>query len=555
MNSRKFLAELKRRKVYSVAIAYVVGGWAVAQGIAQVFPVFDIPNWVVRFIVLIIVLGFPAALLLSWFFDLTRYGVVRTPDRAPEAKIDIAPPPSSSEKSIAVLPFSDLSTAKDHDYFSDGIAEEILTALAKIDGLRVAARRSSFWFKGKEAELTEIAEKLNVGHVLEGSIRREGNRLRVTAELIDACDGFTLWSETYDREMQGIFALQDEITRSIVDALKLKLAISPPPASRSTDAYDAYLQGLFYSDKSTEEALRRSLEFFGRALEKDPQLSGAWTGIAKAWLWLADAYVPPLEAYPKVREAALKALKMDSDEAEAHVYLAESRRILDWDLDGAEAEFNRAVEIDPNSTPSNYFIAALYAARGDRDKALAYLRRTSKIDPASLWVNNFACELYRYFGLYDEAIAAGERALQLDPTFVAYGEPTLAALYREMGQLDKAIALYEKARSLTGWPGFGLAITFARMNRHEEARKTLAAAVAKRRYTAGDAIAHVYVALGAHDDAIRELERACDERSSSLHMVGIAPEFAPLRSDKRFLSILQKIGLEPDKVFAATTAS
>jgi adenylate cyclase len=555
VNSRKFLAELKRRKVYSVAIAYVVGGWAVAQGIAQVFPVFDIPNWVVRFIVLIIVLGFPAALLLSWFFDLTRYGVVRTPDRAPEAKIDIAPPPSSSEKSIAVLPFSDLSTAKDHDYFSDGIAEEILTALAKIDGLRVAARRSSFWFKGKEAELTEIAEKLNVGHVLEGSIRREGNRLRVTAELIDACDGFTLWSETYDREMQGIFALQDEITRSIVDALKLKLAISPPPASRSTDAYDAYLQGLFYSDKSTEEALRRSLEFFGRALEKDPQLSGAWTGIAKAWLWLADAYVPPLEAYPKVREAALKALKMDSDEAEAHVYLAESRRILDWDLDGAEAEFNRAVEIDPNSTPSNYFIAALYAARGDRGKALAYLRRTSKIDPASLWVNNFACELYRYFGLYDEAIAAGERALQLDPTFVAYGEPTLAALYREMGQLDKAIALYEKARSLTGWPGFGLAITFARMNRHEEARKTLAAAVAKRRYTAGDAIAHVYVALGAHDDAIRELERACDERSSSLHMVGIAPEFAPLRSDKRFLSILQKIGLEPDKVFAATTAS
>jgi TolB-like protein/Tfp pilus assembly protein PilF len=555
VNSRKFLAELKRRKVYSVAIAYVVGGWAVAQGIAQVFPVFDIPNWVVRFIVLIIVLGFPAALLLSWFFDLTRYGVVRTPDRAPEAKIDIAPPPSSSEKSIAVLPFSDLSTAKDHDYFSDGIAEEILTALAKIDGLRVAARRSSFWFKGKEAELTEIAEKLNVGHVLEGSIRREGNRLRVTAELIDACDGFTLWSETYDREMQGIFALQDEITRSIVDALKLKLAISPPPASRSTDAYDAYLQGLFYSDKSTEEALRRSLEFFGRALEKDPQLSGAWTGIAKAWLWLADAYVPPLEAYPKVREAALKALKMDSDEAEAHVYLAESRRILDWDLDGAEAEFNRAVEIDPNSTPSNYFIAALYAARGDRDKALAYLRRTSKIDPASLWVNNFACELYRYFGLYDEAIAAGERALQLDPTFVAYGEPTLAALYREMGQLDKAIALYEKARSLTGWPGFGLAITFARMNRHEEARKTLATAVAKRRYTAGDAIAHVYVALGAHDDAIRELERACDERSSSLHMVGIAPEFAPLRSDKRFLSILQKIGLEPNKVFAATTAS
>jgi TolB-like protein len=219
--------------------------------------------------------------LSSWFFDLTRYGIVRTPDRAAEAKIDIVQPSSSNEKSIAVVPFNDLSPAKDHAYFGEGIAEELLGALAKVDGLRVAARRSSFWFKGKEAELAEIAAKLNVDHVLEGSVRRDGNRVRVTAELIDACDGFTIWSETYEREMHGIFALQDDITRSIVDTLKLKLAISPAPPSRSTDAYDAYLQGLFYSDKSTEEALRKSLEFFHRALEHDPKFSRAWTGIAK----------------------------------------------------------------------------------------------------------------------------------------------------------------------------------------------------------------------------------------------------------------------------------
>ena len=552
MDPKNFLAELKRRKVYSVAIAYVVAGWALAQGIAQVFPVFDIPNWVVRLIVLIIVLGFPIALCLSWFFDLTRYGIVRTPDRAPEAKIDIVQPSSSNEKSIAVLPFNDLSPAKDHAYFGEGIAEELLGALAKVDGLRVAARRSSFWFKGKEAELAEIAAKLNVEHVLEGSVRRDGNRVRVTAELIDACDGFTIWSETYEREMHGIFALQDDITRSIVDTLKLKLAISPAPASRSTDAYDAYLQGLFYSDKSTEEALRKSLEFFHRALEHDPKFSRAWTGIAKAWLWLADAYVPPLEAYPKVRDAAARALQFDDQEAEAHVYLAETKRILDWDLDGAEAEFNRAVVIDPNSTPSNYFVAALHAMRGDRDKALAYLQRTSKIDPASLWVSNFACELYRYFGLYDEAIAAGERALQLDPTFAHYGEPMLAALYREMGRFDDAIALYQKARQFTGRPGFGLAITYARMSRRKEALETLNAAIEGWGYRPGDAIAHVHVTLGAHDDAIRELERACDQRSSSLHGVGIAPEFVPLRSDRRFTSILKKIGLEPEKVFASS---
>jgi len=557
VNPKNFFAELKRRRVYSVAVAYLVGGWALAQGIAQVLPVFDIPNWVVRLTVLLIVLGFPVALAFSWFFDLTRYGIVRTPDLDTRST-DIVPSATASnrvepgEKSIAVLPFNDLSPAKDHAYFGEGIAEELLGALAKVDGLRVAARRSSFWFKDKEAELGEIASKLNVGHVLEGSVRRDGNRVRITAELIDAGDGFTIWSETYEREMHGIFTLQDEITRSIVDTLKLKLAISPSRPSRSTAAYDAYLEGLVYSDKNTEPELRKSLEFFQRALEQDPKFSRAWTGIAKAWLWLADAFVPPLEAYPKVRDAAVQALQLNDQEAEAHVYLAESKRILDWDLDGAEAEFNRAVEIEPNSTPSNYFIAAFYAARGDRHQALAYLQRTSKLDPASLWVNNFACELYRYFGLYDEAMAAGQRALQLDPTFAHYGEPSLAALYREMGRFDEAIALYEKAREFTGRPGFGLAISYARMNRREEALENLNAAVAGWGYRPGDAIAHVYVTLGAHDDAIRELERACEQRSSALHIVGIAPEFVPLRSDKRFRSILQRIGLEPEKVFAAT---
>ena len=557
MNPKKFFAELKRRRVYSVAVAYLVGGWALAQGIAQVLPVFDIPNWVVRLTVLLIVLGFPVALALSWFFDLTRYGIVRTPNLDTRST-DIVPSATASnrvdsgEKSIAVLPFNDLSPAKDHAYFGEGIAEELLGALAKVDGLRVAARRSSFWFKDKEAELGEIASKLNVGHVLEGSVRRDGNRVRITAELIDAGDGFTIWSETYEREMHGIFTLQDEITRSIVDTLKLKLAISPSRPSRSTAAYDAYLEGLVYSDKNTEPELRKSLEFFQRALEQDPKFSRAWTGIAKAWLWLADAFVPPLEAYPNVRDAAVQALQLNDQEAEAHVYLAESKRILDWDLHGAEAEFNRAVEIEPNSTPSNYFIAAFYAARGDRHQALTYLQRTSKLDPASLWVNNFACELYRYFGLYDEAMAAGQRALQLDPTFAHYGEPSLAALYREMGRFDEAIELYEKAREFTGRPGFGLAITYARMNRREEALETLNAAVAGWGYRPGDAIAHVHVTLGAHDDAIRELEHACEQRSSSLHGVGVAPEFVPLRSDKRFRSILQRIGLEPEKVFAAT---
>jgi serine/threonine-protein kinase len=552
VNLTKFFAELKRRRVYSVAVTYAVVGWLLIQVVTGVFPPFEIPNWAERLVIVAIMLGFPVALIFAWIYDFTRHGIVRTEEAQREAAVEIARSGNSIERSIAVLPFTDLSPSRDHAYFSDGIAEEILGALARVDGLRVAARRSSFWFKDKETELSEIASRLNVEHVLEGRVRRDGNRVRITAELIDACDGFTVWSETYEREMHGIFALQDEITHSIVDTLKLKLAISPPPASRSTDAYDAYLQGLFYSDKSTEDALRKSLEFFQQALEKDPKFSRAWTGTAKSWLWLADSYLPPLEAYPKVRDAAARALQLNDQEAEAHVYLAEAKRILDWDLNGAEAEFKRAVEIEPNSTPSNYFIAAFYAARGDRDKALMYLQRTSTIDPASLWVNNFACELYRYFGLYDEATAAGERALQLDPTFAHWGEPALAALYREMGRFDDAIALYEKAREFTGRPGFGLAITYARMNRRKEALETLNTAVEGWGYRPGDGIAHVHVILGAHDDAIRDLELACEQRSSTLHGVGIAPEFVPLRPDKRFRSILQRIGLQPEKVFAAS---
>jgi adenylate cyclase len=559
MNLKKFFAELKRRKVYTVAVTYAVAGWLIAQIDTQVFPFF-FPTWFVQLVIIVVALGFPVALVLAWVYDFTRHGIMRTSDldaAKASGKIDIVKPAAvsprttSSERSIAVLPFNDLSSNRDHDYFSDGIAEEILSALAKIAGLRVAARRSSFWFKGKGADLGEIAQKLNVEHVLEGSVRRDGNRVRITAELIDVGDGFTVWSETFDREMQGIFAVQDEITRSIVEALKLRLDISASPRSRSPDAYDLYLQGLFYSDKSTEEALQRSLKFFERALEKDPQLSRAWTGIAKAWLWLADTYVPPREAYPKVREAATNALKIDNDDAEAHVYLGEVKRILDWDMDGAAREFCRACELDPKSTPSNYFSAAFWAARGERDEALAYLQRTSKIDPASLWVNNSACELYRYFGLYDEAIAAGERALQLDPAFV-YGEPLLAALHRETGRFDDAIALYKKAENLSGRPAFGLAITYARMDRRDEAVRALNAATAIRRYTPGDAIAHVHVVFGERDDAIRELERACEERSSSLHFVGIAPEFAPMRSDPRFIAILKRIGLDPHKVFAST---
>src|SRR5437773_1821607 len=205
---------------------------------------------------------------------------------------------SPPEKSIAVLPFLDLSETKDQEYFCDGMSEEILEALGKVEGLRVVARTSSFSFKGKSVNAREVGEKLNVANVLEGSLRREGNRVRVTAELINARSGFHLWTETYDRQLEDVFAIQDEITRSIVDALKIKLAGAlPTQPQRNTEVYNLYLQGLYFSNKSSEEDLRRALSFFQRAAEKDPTSSRSWTGISRVWYFLADVYVKPLEAY------------------------------------------------------------------------------------------------------------------------------------------------------------------------------------------------------------------------------------------------------------------
>src|SRR5947209_9728933 len=251
MNQRNFFAELKRRNVYKVAVAYAIVGWLLIQIATQVFPVLEIPNWTVRLVIALVAIGFPIALILAWAFELTPEGIKRTEAAAPgpirhRAWIYIvtiaaiaslalffftrsrsAPGDVATSKSIAVLPFVDMSQTKDQEYFCDGISEEILDALAKVEGLRVVARTSSFAFKGRNADVSEIGQKLNVGNVLEGSLRREGNRVRITAQLINARNGFHIWSETFERELQGVFAVQDEITRSIVDALKIKLAAVP----------------------------------------------------------------------------------------------------------------------------------------------------------------------------------------------------------------------------------------------------------------------------------------------------------------------------------------
>ena len=365
-------------------------------------------------------------------------------------------------KSIAVLPFVDLSQTKDQQYFCDGMSEEILDALARVEGLRVVARTSSFSFKGENVDVSQVGKRLGVENVLEGSLRREGNRVRISTKLINARNGFQLWSETYERELQGVFAVQDEITRAVVDALKIKLAVSlPTHEPRNTEAYDLYLQGLYLSNKGSEKELREALTFFQRALEKDPKLSRAWTGIAKVWFYLADVYVKPLEAYPASRAAALKAIELDEKDAEAHCYLGEAKRILDWDLPGEEAELQRALQLDPNSAPVNFFLALLPLFRGDIKEGLELVLKAEQLDPVSPIISYVATAAYLADNRLDDAIIEGQRTQQLDPHYF-YLDSTLAAAYREKGNFTDAIALYTKAQEETHLPSSGLAITYAR---------------------------------------------------------------------------------------------
>jgi adenylate cyclase len=462
--------------------------------------------------------------------------------------------PAVLEKSIAVLPFLDLSQAKDQEYFCDGMSEEILDALAKVEGLRVVARTSSFSFKGKSVDVSEVRKKLNVENVLEGSLRREGNRVRITAQLVSTRNGFHLWSETYERELQGVFALQDEITRSIVEALKIKLAVSlPAHEQRNTEAYDLYLQGLYFSNKGSEDDLRKALGLFQRALDKDPKFSRAWTGIAKVWFFLADVYVKPLEAYPASKAAALKAIALDEKDAEAHCYLGEAKRVLDWDLAGEDVELKRALQLDPNSAPAHFFSALLPLFRGELKEGLRLVLEAKALDPLSPITSYVATAAYLANDQIDEAVIEGQRTLQLDPNYF-YLDSNLAAAYREKGNFAEAIALYTKAQEATHFPSSGLAITYARMGRQIEARNILAQLMKERekRYVSAHSIAAVYVAFGEKEEAFRWLERAFAEHSGLLQWIAFLPEFHALRPDARFPHLLRRIGASHSSILAIT---
>jgi len=598
VNASDFLAELKRRNVYKVAVAYAVAGWALSQGIAQVFPVFDVPNWAIRMIVLLIVLGFPVAVVFAWFFEITPEGVKRTEvaDAMPKvatqkkrawiyvvvigaaisialfflgrytagSKIAAAVPNDIPSKSIAVLPFDSLSEDKSNAYFAEGVQDEILTRLAKVADLKVISRTSTQRFKSAPSDLREIAKQLGVAHILEGSVQKASDQVRVNVQLINAMTDAHLWADTYDRKLTDIFAVESEIAKTIADTLQARLTRSEQHAlaarpTENSEAHQLYLRGRFFWNKRTGNDLKKSIDYFQQAIAADPNYALAYAGVADGYVWL-PAYTAgtPQDCYPKAMAAAKKALELDDTLAEAHTTLAIAIWLYDFDSSQANREFQRAIELNPNYAIAHQQYGNItLSALGRFDDAIAEGKRAVELDPFSLVINTDLGSNYCYARRYDEAIAQLRKTLEMDPGFYI-AHIVLGQALDAKGARDPAIVEYQKARALNDDPSVlgVLARAYGLSGNKMEAEKILdqLKELSKQRYVAAYSFALVYLGLGDKEQALRWLEQSYQDRAGSdIGYIRVDPLLDPLRGDPRFEALAEKI--VPAAQFKSATAS
>lgn len=465
-----------------------------------------------------------------------------------------SPVDPSSYNSIAVLPFVDMSPDGNTEYLSDGMTEELINALAQVNGLRVASRTSAFAFKGRNQDIRDIGQKLNVDAVLEGSVRSAGNQLRVSAQLVSTENGYHLWSKTYQREMRDVFAIQEEISRAIVNTVQGRLAQqrSTPLVQSHTDdleAYQLYLQGRYFwnqrdNSQRREETLRKAISYFQAALQRDPNYALAHSGLADTY-----ASLPPGmsrdEAYARAKVAALRALKLDETLAEAHTALARILVVQEWDWQRAGREYQRAIELNPGYATAHQWYGMYLTSLGRLDDAIAELNTAQQLDPLSLAVNNDLGRALYYARRYDEAIEQYRKTIQLYPSS-ADAHLNLALAYAEKSLLESAIRELHTWTELSGdEPRALLGYTYAAAGRRDEALRILAALEerAKTGNVSPTSMAVIHARLGNHDRAFALLEQAVRERSPFVLFLKVHPRLDPLRTDPRFTRLLRQVGL------------
>lgn len=454
---KAFFDELRRRGVAKAAAVYAVVAWALIESSSVIFPALHLPEWTVTFVIVLALLGFPTTLVFAWVFDWTRQGIVRTPTRA-----ELSPDQSAALRrgrlldfaviavllgvigwlgwerafdrggaaldSIAVLPFTNMSGNPDNEYFGDGLAEELLNSLVRVEGLRVAARTSSFEYKGRNIDVRRIGEALNVATVLEGSVRRSGDRVRVTAQLVRADDGFHLWSDTFDASLEDIFAVQDRIALAIVDALRVTLGASARAGvtahhTGNVAAFEAYLRGRYEMNRRTASSLERAVESFRAAISLDPEYAAAYSGLSDSWLLRADyGGLPGDDALSQAEPLARRALALDPELAEAHASLGLVLRTKDQVAESV-APFLRAIELNPSYSPAYHWLGLSYRQLGRFSDAVEVLRKAIEIDPHYVTGKRALLTSLRNVGRHDEADALGERFARehADDPMLLYG--------------------------------------------------------------------------------------------------------------------------------------
>jgi TolB-like protein/Tfp pilus assembly protein PilF len=459
--------------------------------------------------------------------------------------------PLPPAKSIAVLPFENLSEEKGNAYLADGIQEEILTRLSKIADLKVIARTSTERYKSAPANLREIAEQLGVANVLEGSVQKAADQVRVNVQLINAATQAHLWADTYDRKLTDIFAVESDIAKTIADTLQAKLtssektAIAKRPTANS-EAYELYLKGRFFWNKRTGADLRTAIEYFNQALGKDPSYGLAYAGLADSY-GLLSIYgaASPADSFPQARAAAKKALELDDTLAEAHSSLANSLAHYDFDLEQSLKEFERAIQLNPNyATARHWYSNNPLVELGQFDRAIAEGKRAVELDPLSLIISADLGEDYFFARRYDEAIAQLRKTIEMDPRF-HYAHWNLGEVWQLKAQLNEAISEYRKAVELNDDP-FVLALlgqAYARAGQREEAQRILSrlSEEARSRYVHAYSFALMYLALGDKERAIDEMERAYRERGRDVVLVNVDPMLDDLRGHPRFEALVQKV--------------
>lgn len=462
---------------------------------------------------------------------------------------------TESEKalpSIAVLPFVNMSPDPENEYFSDGLSEEIINALSKLEGLHVTARTSAFRFRGKDLDMREIGRQLNVSNILEGSVRRAGNKLRITAQLINVADGYHLWSERYDRELEDVFAIQDEISLAIVDKLKVRLLGEDKArlAKRYTDdfeVYNLYLKGRYSLNTLTEEGIKRSLEYFQQAIQKDPNYALAHVGLASVYNVLANVgQFSSNETMPKAKSELLKALRLDDTLAEAHAWLGELYLQYEWDWSSAEREFKRAIELKPNSPEAHQFYADYLIVTGSMEQASIEVGRARDLDPLStIPITILAYQLF-VLRQFDQVIEHCRKMLKTAPSFLL--QLHLWRALRQQNRLNEA--LVECKKLFTLFVSREVAEAMECVDAESGYKSAMRAAAKKlvelstQRYISPYLIATLFAHAEDDNETLQWFEKAYEERDQIFYSIGVDPDWDRVRSNPRFTALLEKVGLK-----------